>query len=70
MPAFSPGWKMLGVNESSISITLELDPNSEQIRGLLSHRGSRRPFVGWLALASEIEATRQQQAEEEGMGDA
>jgi hypothetical protein len=70
MPAASADCKMIGMSERSISITLELDPCSDQIRGLLSHRGSRRPFVGWLALASEIEATRQEQDEEDGEGDA
>lgn len=53
------------MNERPIAISLELDPNSEQIRGILCHRGSRRRFIGWLSLASAIEAMRQEQTKEE-----
>jgi hypothetical protein len=48
------------MNESqAVRVVLDLDPNSEPIRGSLSASDQdSRPFFGWLELASAVEAAR------------
>jgi hypothetical protein len=37
-------------------VTVEVDPGSDPIRGLISDAGGTRPFFGWLELASALQA--------------
>jgi hypothetical protein len=47
---------------SRVTLELKLEPESEAPAGaLITQGGERRPFVGWLELASAIEAWRQAQ---------
>jgi hypothetical protein len=47
------------VAEEHVEIRLEVDPESDPIRGLVhDRRGARRDFHGWLQLMAAIEAVR------------
>jgi hypothetical protein len=46
-----------------VRVVLDLDPNSEPIRGSLSATDQdSRPFFGWLELAGAVEAARAEAA--------
>jgi hypothetical protein len=48
--------RKLGPVQRRLRVTIELDPDSEPIRGIISDEDAARSFTGWMELVTALQA--------------